>query len=844
LSSEVQTATVPVSGEHNAPAAQRRWRRWRPDILGVLAVLLIALVLGQRLLGPEISTPGDRVSAFQPFNAIAPRAVRNWIVLDVVQQAYPNRKFVNTELQHGHFPLWNPYILTGHPFVADPIGAMFYPTTLAFGWLSAGHALDMEMIIHLFISTLGMYILVRVWGGKQVGAVAAAAAFAGCSTLTVWQQYGNILTSASWLPWIVACFALAQRSRRLLWIGAGGIAMGLFILANDVQWLLYDLIFLGCYAAWVSITLISKRTWHRVITGYVDQTPINESAAARGGGRAFLHPLVNMSAIVIIGFGIGAVQLLPEWELTGQSPRGVAHLPYAAVLAYAAPPERLLTTLAPNFLGTPAVLGSEWYTRGTNYPEDLVYWGFFPLLLALTAPLWRRTSLVWFLWAFLLFIASMVFGTPVLHLYALVPKLSLLEVARMGYLMCFVGAALCGVVFDRVFADPRPWRPLLVIGGLALIGQGILHLVLARPHARPALTLQPTQESLRWVTLLALVGIIIFVVAMVRWRFARLVASLALALLIIVDMVHFSLPYNAATGDEQTLFPHLQVFDALPHSVAPVRVVPINDKNNLAKGILLLPPDILEAFGIADLGAYENLLPAAYEQYFRQIEPTPFQYNGHILVISQDTSPLLDLAGAEYFVSMTPLDTTKKPLQLVATAQTLYLYRNPQAAPRAFITTNVTAVNSISAALQTLTSPGFTPCGVATVEAANLSLPLPAQPGCTGTATITAYEPNAVRIHAQSPTDGFLVLSDAYYPGWQVTVDGEGQPLYRADGVFRGVRIPAGDHDVRFMFRPMRVIAGGSLSAVALLGAIFLIGIGVRLRNHRIPESGYDRSAH
>jgi len=816
LPSEVEAITMVVPSQATTPTAQSFWQRWRADILGVVAVLGIALLLGNRLLGPDVSTPGDQVAGFQPFSAIAPAKVRNWILTDVVQVTYPNRKFVNTALQHGQFPLWNPYVLTGHVYAASPLAAIFYPTTLALGWLSAGHALDMEMLIHLVISALGMYVLVRVWGGKQPGAIAAAAAFAGCSTLTVWQQYGNLLTAGSWLPWLAVCFTLTLRGRRAVGIGTGAIVLGLIILANDVQWLAYDLFFLGCYALWSSLAAI---IWRGV------RPPDGVRAAINW--RAIVRPLVDGAVIVILGVAIGAVQLLPELALFAASARTAFSPSYAYVQMFAAPTGRLLSALAPNFYGTPAVLGSEWLPKGnypqSNYPEDLVYWGFFPLLLALTAPLWRRMSTIWFLWAFLLFAASMVFGMPVLHLYALVPTVKLLEVSRMGYLLCFAGAALCGLVLDRLFTDRRPWRPLLVIGGLALLGRAILHLALTRSHPKAALTLQPTWESLRWVTLLVLVGIVIFAVAMLRWRYARLAASFALTAVIVIDMVHFSLPYNAATVDEATLFPHPQVFDALSQSVAPVRVVPINQKDSYT----LLPPDTLEAFGIADLGADESLVSTDYEQFFHQIEPTPLRHNGQILVITSDTSPLLDLAGAEYFISAVPLDLAKKPLQLVANAQGVYLYRNPQVAPRAFITTNVKPVDGFPASLQTLTAPGFTPCGVATVQGANFPLSSSlSQPGCVGAATITQYEPNTVQVRAETPVDGLLVLSDAYDTGWKVTVDGKAQPLYRADGVFRGVQIPAGTHDVRFVFRPWVIIRSGVISLVGLLSALFLIVAG------------------
>jgi hypothetical protein len=400
----------------------------------------------------------------------------------------------------------------------------------------------------------------------------------------------------------------------------------------------------------------------------------------------------------------------------------------------------------------------------------------------------------------------------------------------MGYLLCFAGATLCGLVLHRVFTGRRPWRPLIVLGGLALIAQDIVQVALTYSHPQPALTLEPTHESIRWVQLSVLLGGLIFTIALLHWRAARRGAHLALMLLIVVDIAHFNLPYNSATTNEATLFPRPKIFDSLPPSIAPIRVAPINQKDSVA----LLAPNMLEVFGIADIGADEALLLKTYEQFFRRIEPTPFKYNGWILVITQYSSPLLDLAGVDYLVSTTPLDTTKGNLEFVASAETLNLYRNREAAPRAFIVTNVKGVGTSSEAWQTLDTPGYTPCSVAVVQGAS---PVPTESassaGCVGSAAITAYEPNQVRIHATTPVDSLLVLSDSYYPGWRVLVDGREQQLYQTDGTFRGVALSAGTHDVRFVFRPTIVMVGGAISIIGLSFAMVLITFGLRRSSRR-----------
>jgi len=83
-----------------------------------------------------------------------------------------------------------------------------------------------------------------------------------------------------------------------------------------------------------------------------------------------------------------------------------------------------------------------------------------------------------------------------------------------------------------------------------------------------------------------------------------------------------------------------------------------------------------------------------------------------------------------------------------------------------------------------------------------------------------------VTIEADSPTAGILVLSDAWYPGWRVTVDGNPAPLLRADYALRGVALPPGKHTVEFTFRSRPAQLGLLLSAVGVLCLLGLAAIG------------------
>ncbi len=65
---------------------------------------------------------------------------------------------------------------------------------------------------------------------------------------------------------------------------------------------------------------------------------------------------------------------------------------------------------------------------------------------------------------------------------------------------------------------------------------------------------------------------------------------------------------------------------------------------------------------------------------------------------------------------------------------------------------------------------------------------------------VTAYQADRVELQVRAPAAAYLVLADAWYPGWTATVNGEALPIYRANILFRAVAVPAGESRVIFQF--------------------------------------------
>lgn len=90
----------------------------------------------------------------------------------------------------------------------------------------------------------------------------------------------------------------------------------------------------------------------------------------------------------------------------------------------------------------------------------------------------------------------------------------------------------------------------------------------------------------------------------------------------------------------------------------------------------------------------------------------------------------------------------------------------------------------------------------------------------------TKYAPNRLNYKYRSAKEGVAVFSEIYFPwGWTATVDGREIPIGRVDYVLRALRLPAGEHEVEFVFDPKSVRTADSIS-VASMVVIYLLCLG------------------
>jgi hypothetical protein len=178
----------------------------------------------------------------------------------------------------------------------------------------------------------------------------------------------------------------------------------------------------------------------------------------------------------------------------------------------------------------------------------------------------------------------------------------------------------------------------------------------------------------------------------------------------------------------------------------------------------------------------------------------------------------LRLGGIRFVVAYETLDAPGlRPLDAVRgeSSHPLLLYGLADPLPRARVVGRLERVAGAPEALARVLSPAFDPAGTLLL----VGPPGPAEGRPAGVpAEIVVDEPGRVEVRTAAPFDGWLVLADTFYPGWRAEVDGIPAEIEAAYGMFRAVRLSAGEHRVKFRYAPASLGAGAALSAAALLG--------------------------
>lgn len=88
---------------------------------------------------------------------------------------------------------------------------------------------------------------------------------------------------------------------------------------------------------------------------------------------------------------------------------------------------------------------------------------------------------------------------------------------------------------------------------------------------------------------------------------------------------------------------------------------------------------------------------------------------------------------------------------------------------------------------------------------------------------LTSYQPDELHYKSHAIEEKLTIFSEIYYPaGWKCYLDGKESKYFRTDWVLRGMIVPAGDHEIKFIFRPSSYYVGNKVSLASSILLILL----------------------
>jgi len=764
-----------------------------PALKGALFLAALALLCYWPMLFGRVPFPAQEALRFPPWDSSPEPGFTtdsHSEMGDLVTEMYPWKVYTRRAATEGTLPLWNPFILFGTTFVGDPQPALFYPPTLLYGLLPTPLAWSLLFIFRTVLAGLLAALLARALGAEPIAALVSGIVFAFSGWVTAFQTRPHLDTTM-WLALVLFAVDRLRKRVRGPSVALAAVAFALPVLAGQPE--------SAAHVTLVGLIFFAYRL----------------ALSAEAGAPGRLRFCGGFAIAGLLALALAAVQIFPTLEFIGQLDRGLDR-------NWGARPLHEIAA----FLSRD--LGSNPNSARVPIPESAAYAGMLTLLLAPLALLRRNRRDAIFFLALLAGVLSIVYGrgpgyalsrhTPILRG---IPNWRLLGVADLA-LALLAGLGLSALA-ERLRAGNRPglrWWLLTVpvftgaaLGIGAILARGRIGF---RPH--PLLSLQTLRGPASSAGLLLAAALLLGLALAGRLGPRQLMAlSVAFCAADLLTASYGFLPFCRP----QDIFPAAPTFRFLQQERAPYRVASVNGT---------YPAGAELGYGLESAGGF-NVIPRRTESMlstFGVLNRVP-TFLAEKIVASPGR--LLDVMNVKYLVATTwnpsadLLSSRPDRFRLVFSDRTVRIFENLAVLPRAFLVpvSEAVVLEDERSELARLRSADFDPArSVILGELAAPHAPGPGTRPARSRVTGIVRSMNAVSLRAAAAEPSILVLSQTYYPGWKVFVDGIERPLLRVDYGLAGAALETGDHEVRFAYQPDSLRRGAILSSAALLICLIL----------------------
>lgn len=680
----------------------------------------------------------------------------------------PTRIFFASELRHGRFPLWNPYILSGTPFFADLGYALLHPSNLLFLLCAPFRALTYSILFDYAIAFFGMVYLLRILRISPFVATCGALVFTFSGSLATCTGNLSSLHTTVLAPWVIGTWISFFHSKTYKTFLISVAALSFQILAGHPQMTYYTILFCISYTIFIDSSL-------------------------------FVRKVLYIFALLGASFSLCAVQLIPFAELASLSARSKLGETYAT--SGSMNPFYIIRFILPKLFGIKPQ-GTDIISDGNIYG----YVGVIPLFCFFALRTWNPLKKFFLIMLILSILISFGTNSPIYWvIYYLVPGFSKFRIPQqilLIYTLCISILSAYGIQgFIRGNYSPIFNKIVLACSAAAgVVGittyifrkqlSSFLFVTVSQVHSEKIFLklVSPGKVVLEGVVDQVSQNILLFAVASFTfvlwlkiknksyfWQSIILVILFFDLLFIVPSTIHF-LPEEAITKylnlGKQTVS-QMKDIDKIQDKI----YVPIpshravrqkqyglaNDFEEELWQAIILRPDVNMYYNVSSVDGYTAMVYARYQEYF---DRTIYLPTG-IYVPDENMLAKVGLAGGTYIIGINGV-----------------VRKNDKSLPRIYL------INSKNELMHSL--------------------------------SIDSYVSNSIQVTSREHDQSSLVFLDVNYPGWRAYVDGNEKSIIPFNTVFKSVNVPSGHHTIQFVYSPLSVRIGLFISIGTFIILLFI----------------------
>ncbi len=586
------------------------------------SVLGLFLILTSVFLFPiffgKTFFPGDILHQLPPWSLSGSGKLKEILPLnnpllgDPVTAFYPWYTFIGQAIKAGFFPLWNPLVMTGAPFLANWQSGALALQNLVFYVFKTPLALNINVFLKIFLALSFSYLFLRKLNLSREASVFGAITYAFSAFFVVWLNWPQTRV-AVWLPLILLTVEHLIEKPDLQ-------RSGYFSLATAAA------VFAGHPGTLVQVFIVTFV--YSVFRIFADK----EKIVAKS-----FYMLVGFS----LGLGIGALMILPGFEMMKNSYQ-YAQRQAVNYLDIGLRPNNLGLLFFPYYYGN---LRDGVYIGRSNFNEISSYLGLLPLFFSFWAFTFTlKLKRLWPALFLAMFSIIMIFGFwPQVLLYKL-PLIAMQPTQRYIFILTFALSVLGAFGFDAFFGEHKRGKRFIILG---LLFVAVLFALSYKMN--PVIwDIYKKYYFLMPLPFLAMVGVYIK-------KSTAMLKKMVIGLLVF-DLFIFGIALNSYVKSEY-VYPENPITSFISKDKTINRTLPLVDT---------MMPNSMMPYNIHDLRGRDALMSKSLVEFSNLIKDRYSQPQlPNFILPNKIESQLIDFLNVKYIVSEIPAGNTL-PIRLIS----------------------------------------------------------------------------------------------------------------------------------------------------------------------------------